>query len=85
MRACEVARVRRERGALEVRLDASQCTAEAGLDRLGERALGADEDTAGHEELGHVDVERRLRRAERRRRQVDEHRPVLADEHVARG
>ena len=83
MRAREVARVRCERGALEVGLDASQGVAEPGLDRLGQRALGADEDTAGDEELGHVDVERRLRCAERRRRQIDEHRPVVAHEHVA--
>jgi hypothetical protein len=72
-----------ERGAPEVRLDTSHRTAEAGFDRPGERAVGADEDTARDEELGHVDVERRLRRAQRRCRQVDEHRPVLADEHVA--
>ena len=46
--------------------------------------LRADEHRAGDEELGDVDVELRLVRSERRRRQVDEHRPVVADEHVAR-
>ena len=76
--------MRCERGALEVREDAGDGVAAAGLDGLGQRALGADEDGAGDEELGHVDVERRLRGAERRGRQVDQHRPVVDDEHVAR-
>ena len=38
---------------------------------------------ARDQELGHVDVERRLGRTERRRREVDEHRAVVGDEHVA--
>ena len=53
------------------------------LDGLGQRALGADEDATGDEELGHVDVERRPWGAERRGREVDQHRAVRVDEHVA--
>ena len=79
VRAGEIARVRRQRGGLEIRLDAGHGFAEAGLDRPGQRALRADKAAGRDEELCHVDVERRLRGAERRGRQVDEHRPILAD------
>ena len=83
VRAGQVARVRRQRGALQVRLDIRQGVAEAGLDRPRERSLRADEAAGRDEELGHVDRERRLRRARRRSREVDEHGPVLGQEYVA--
>jgi hypothetical protein len=67
VRACEVSEVRRERSALQVREHAGNGVAPAGRDGLAQRALRADEDGAGDEELGHVDVERGLRGTKRRR------------------
>ena len=77
VRACEVSEVRRERGPLQVRQHATDGVAPAGVDRLAQRAIGTDEDGARDEQLGDVDVERRLRGAERRRRQVHQHRPAV--------
>ena len=48
----------RERGALQIRERTPDLASPAGVDRLLERAFGADQDGAGHEELCHVDVER---------------------------
>ena len=47
---------------------------------LLQRALRPDENRARDEELGHVDVECGLRGAERRGREVDQHRGVVDDE-----
>ena len=76
--------MRRERGALQVGQDPADRVAPTGLDGLPKRAVRADEDRARDEELGNVHVERRLRGAERRGREVDEHRAVVDDEDVAR-
>ena len=50
---------------------------------IAQRAFRADEDAARDEQLGHVHVERGLRRAEAGGRQVDQHRFAVHDEHVA--
>ena len=84
VRACQVAQMRCQCGALQVGQRAFNCVAPASFDGPVQRPLRADENGARDEELGNVDVERGLRRAERRRRQVDQHRPVVEDEDVAR-
>ena len=86
VRACEVAQVRRERGALQVRLDARHgIAASRPSTAVASARSGPTRHGAGDEELGHVDVERRMRSAERRRGEVDEHRPVLDDERRCSG
>ena len=80
----EVSQMGREGGALQVREDAADRVAPARIDGRLQRSVRADEDGAGDKELGEVDVERGLGSAEGCRREVDEHRPVLDHEHVAR-
>jgi hypothetical protein len=75
--------MRCERGALQVPQCAADGIAPAGFDGLAERAFVAYEDGARDEELGDVAVERRLWGTEGRWRQVDQHRPVVAHEHIA--
>ena len=84
MRARQVAQMRGQRGALEVGQHTSDGVAPPGREGLAQCALGADEHGARDHKLGHVEVERGLRRPERRRGEVDQHRPVVDDEHVAR-
>ena len=81
--AGEVAQVRCERRALQVRQGASDGVGPSGIHGGPQRAFRADEDAARDEQLGHVYVERGLRRAEAGRRQVDHQRFAVHDQHVA--
>jgi hypothetical protein len=74
VRMRQVAEVRRERCSLEVRERTPDGLATSGVGRLPQRSFGAHEDGARDEQLGHVDVERRLWRTERCRGPVDQHR-----------
>ena len=75
--------MRRERGSLQVRQHAPDRVAPACVDGVLQCSLRADQDRAGDEQLGDVDVQRRLRRTQSRRREVDEHRPLVDDQDVA--
>jgi hypothetical protein len=76
--------VGRQRGALQIREGTTQGVAPARGQGLAQGTLGADEDGGCDGQLGQVDVQRRLRRAERRRREVDEHGAFVEEEDVAR-
>ena len=70
VRTGEVARVRRQRRALQVRQSPGDRVVAGSAARGVERAFVPDEHRAGHEQLGHVDVDRRLRSAESCGRQI---------------
>ena len=73
----------RQRGSLEVGEDPADGGTPACLDRPFEGTFRTDKDRAGDEELGDVHIERRLLGAERRGREVDEHRPVADNQDAA--
>ena len=76
--------MRRQCGGLQVGEHARDRIRPARVHRPCEGALRPDENGAGDEEFGDVDVEQGRRRSEGRRREVDQHRTVSGDDDVAR-
>ena len=76
--------MRGQRGALEVREHASERAPQPASSALRSARSGPTRIGGGDHELGQVDVERRLRSADRGRGEVDQHRAVVHHEHVAR-
>ena len=74
--------MRRQRRALQVRQHSRDGVGPAAF-TAWRSARRTDENAARDEQLGHVHVERGLRRTERGGRQVDQHRSAVHDDHVA--